>query len=369
MTSDTLLYQLALSMVTGIGGILARNLIAYVGSVEGVFREPLSRLKKIPGIGEINARKLKERDVLLRAEEELLFMEHNGIRSFFYLDENYPRRFRNCADAPIIFYVKGAANLNPGKAVSIVGTRNATDYGRQMCEELIRDLAGRGHQFLVVSGLAYGVDIQAHKSALKYRVPTVGVLGHGLDKLYPAAHARTARAMLDNGALLTDFPSKTRIDPPNFIRRNRLIAGLSDATIVVESGVKGGALITADIASSYDRDICAFPGRAGDNYSRGCNDLIKRNIAALIENAADLEYVLGWEDPSKAKAPVQQLLFQELTGEEQLLTDRFKRGEKIHIDVLSSGLEMPAGKISSLLLGLEFKGVVETLPGSLYRLK
>jgi DNA processing protein len=296
-------------------------------------------------------------------------MEHHAIRCCFYLDENYPRRFRNCADAPILCYVNGTADLDPEKALSIVGTRNATDYGRQMCDELIRDLAGRGHQFLVVSGLAYGIDIQAHKSALKYRVPTIGVLGHGLDKLYPAAHARTARAMLENGALLTDFPSKTRIDPPNFIRRNRLIAGLSDATIVVESGEKGGALITADIAASYDRDICAFPGRAGDSCSKGCNYLIKRNIAALIENAADLEYVLGWEDPSRAKAPVQQLLFQELSGEEQLLTDQFKRGEKIHIDQLCTGLEMPVGKVSSMLLGLEFKGVVETLPGNLYRLR
>jgi DNA processing protein len=369
MTSDTLLYQVALSIVPGIGGILARNLVAYIGSVEGIFREPVSRLKKIPGIGEINARKLREKNVLLRAEEELLFMEHNGIRALFYLDENYPHRFRNCADAPIICFMKGVVNLDCAKAVSIVGTRNATDYGRQMCEELIRDLADHGHQVLVVSGLAYGVDIQAHKSALKHGFPTVGVLGHGLDKLYPAAHTRIARAMMEHGALLTDFPSKTRIDPPNFIRRNRLIAGLSDATIVVESGVKGGALITADIAASYDRDICAFPGRAGDLYSKGCNDLIRRNIAALIENAADLEYVLGWEDPSKAKLPVQQVLFYELTPEEQLLTDQMKKGEKIHIDQLSSALEMPISRISSLLLELEFKGIIETLPGNLYRLR
>lgn len=369
MTSDTLLYQVALSIVTGIGGILARNLVAYVGSVEGIFREPVSRLMKIPGIGEINARKLREKNVLLRAEEELLFMERNGIRAFFYLDENYPRRFRNCADAPILFFMKGTVNLDCIKAISIVGTRNATDYGRQLCEELIRDLADRGHQVLIVSGLAYGVDIQAHKSALKHGLPTVGVLGHGLDKLYPAAHARIARAMVENGALLTDFPSLTRIDPPNFIRRNRLIAGLSDATIVVESGVKGGALITADIAASYDRDICAFPGRAGDVYSKGCNDLIKRNIAALIENAADLEYVLGWEDPSKAKAPGQQVLFLELTPEEQQLADQMKKGEKIHIDQLSSTLEMPISRISSLLLEMEFKGLVETLPGNLYRLR
>jgi DNA processing protein len=369
MTSDMLLYRVALSIVPGIGGVLARNLVAYTGSVEGVFREPVSKLMKIPGIGEINAHRIRDKNVLLRAGDELRFIEKNDIKVLFYLEENYPRRFRNCPDAPVICYVKGNVNLDCVKAISIVGTRNATDYGRQMCDELIRDLAGKGHHFLVVSGLAYGVDIQAHKSSLKYHVPTVGVLGHGLDRLYPAAHARTAKAMSEEGALLTDFPSKTKIDPPNFIRRNRLIAGLSDATIVVESGEKGGALITADIAASYDRDVCAFPGRAGDCYSRGCNDLIKRNIAALIENAADLEYVLGWDDPVKTKAPVQQLLFQELTGDEQLLTDQLKRGEKVHIDQLSSILEMPVSKLSSLLLEMEFKGVIETLPGNLYRLK
>jgi DNA processing protein len=266
-------------------------------------------------------------------------------------------------------YLKGEADLDAEKAISIVGTRNATDYGRQMCEELIRDLAEKGHRFLVVSGLAYGIDIQAHKSSLKYRIPTIGVLGHGLDKLYPAAHARTASAMLDNGALITDFPSKTKIDPPNFIRRNRLIAGLSDATVVVESGEKGGALITADIAASYERDVCAFPGRAADFYSRGCNDLIKRNIAALIENAADLEYVLGWADPVKARQPVQQQLFVNLTAEEEKLIDGLKKDEKIHIDSLCQATEMPMGKISSLLLELEFKGVVDAFPGNLYRLR
>ena len=250
-----------------------------------------------------------------------------------------------------------------------MGTRSATAYGREMCDELLRVLASRGYELIVVSGLAFGIDIQAHKSSLKYNLPTIGVLGHGLDKLYPAEHARVAKAMLDQGGLLTDFPSKTKIDPPNFIRRNRLIAGLSDVTVVVESGEKGGALITTDIAASYDRDVCAFPGRAGDRYSKGCNSLIKKNIAAMIESAEDLEYVMGWEGAPKNEQPVQQQLFPELSKEEQLVIDQMKTDEKADIDSLASSTGMPVRKVSSLLLELEFKGVVEALPGNQYRLK
>ncbi len=369
MTQDALLYKVALSMVPGIGGVLARNLVTYVGSVDAIFREPLHHLMKIPGIGEVNARRIRESDVLSQAEEELQYAGKNGIRIFFYLDDDYPRRFRECADAPVLFYFKGGANLDAAKAISIVGTRSATPYGREMCDDLLRVLASRGYELVVVSGLAFGIDIQAHKSSLKYDLPTIGVLGHGLDKLYPAEHARTARAMLEKGGLLTDFPSKTKIDPPNFIRRNRLIAGLSDVTIVIESGEKGGALITTDIAASYDRDVCAFPGRAGDVYSKGCNSLIKKNIAALIENAEDLEYVLGWEAPAKNMQPVQKQLFIELTGEEQSVVDLLKPGDKVDLDALALTLGLPVRKVSALLLELEFKGVVVALPGNQYRLK
>ncbi len=369
MKDDSLLYRVALSMVPGIGGVLARNLVAYVGSVEGIFSESVQRLKKIPGIGEVNAHRVREAGTLSRAAEELQFIEKNGIRAFFYLDDDYPHRFRNCPDAPVLFYYKGTANLDLPRVISIVGTRNATEYGRQMCDELLKELANRGYDLLVVSGLAYGIDIQAHKSSLKYNLPTVGVLGHGLDKLYPSEHARTAKAMLEKGGLLTDFPSKTKIDPPNFIRRNRLIAGLSDAVIVVESGEKGGALITADIASSYDRDVFAFPGRAGDIYSKGCNRLIKRNIAALIENVSDLEYLLGWEDSRKKDGPVQRQLFVELTEGQQKVVDQLRKEEKIHIDNLASDLGVAVRQLSSLLLELEFKGLIDVLPGNLYRLK
>ncbi len=356
-------------MVPGIGGVLARNLVAYTGSVEAIFKESSAKLTRIPGIGEVNARRIKDKGVIPAASEELEFTAKYGIEIFFYLDENYPVRFRHCADAPIVFFKKGNINLDAPKSISIVGTRNASDYGRKMCDELLRDLAAKGHQVLIVSGLAYGIDIQAHKSALKYNLPTVAALGHGLDKLYPSAHVKTAKAMLGNGGIITDFPSKTKIDPSNFIRRNRLIAGLSDATIVIESGEKGGALITADIASSYDRDVFAFPGRATDPFSKGCNYPIKNNLAALIENATDLEYQLGWEVATVNKQPVQQQLFIELSEEEKKVVELLKTEEKTFIDFICKGLEMPVGKVSAMLITLEFKGIVEALPGKMYRLR
>jgi DNA processing protein len=327
--SEPLLYKIALSMIPGIGGVLARNLVAYVGSVEGIFRESANKLTKIPGIGEVNARRIKETNILSQASAEIEFAQKHDIEIFFYLDESYPVRFRQCADGPIVFYKKGRVNLDNQKIISIVGTRNASEYGKQLCDELLRDLAAKGHQLLVASGLAYGIDIQAHKSALKYNLSTIGILGHGLDKLYPSAHVKTAKAMIENGGLLTDFPSNTKIDPSNFIRRNRLIAGISDATIVIESGEKGGALITADIASSYDREVFAFPGRATDPYSKGCNRLIKNNLAALIENATDLEFQMGWEISSTKKQPFQHQLFIDLTNEETTILNILKRGRKI----------------------------------------
>ncbi len=356
-------------MVPGIGGILARNLVSYLGSVEQIFNTPLARLKKIPGIGDNLAYRICETDILETAKRELDFIAKNEIRVYFYLDDDYPIRFRQCADAPILFYLKGNADIETEKIISIVGTRKATEYGRQVCDELIRDIAEAGHEALIVSGMAYGIDIQAHKSALKYNLPTVGVLGHGLDVLYPRAHINTANAMLTQGGLLSDFASESIIDRGNFVRRNRLIAGLSDATVVVESGAKGGALITAEIAASYDRDVYAFPGRSIDPYSKGCNYLIKNNIAALIEDGNDLMFMLGWDKPGVQKQPVQQSLFSELTDDEQLIVGQLHRNEKIFIDSLRHNTLLPMNKLSGLLLTLEFKGLVEALPGKMYRLK
>ncbi|MFA5533456.1 MAG: DNA-processing protein DprA, partial [Mariniphaga sp.] len=247
MKTDELYYKLALSMIPGIGGVLARNLLAYTGSARRVFSEPYHSLMKIPGIGEVHARGIKNSEVFIQAEKELKFIDKHKIEVLFFADQNFPRRLKHCPDAPIVLFYKGNASLNEQRVISIVGTRNATSYGKMICEQLIQGLAERNHPVLVVSGLAYGIDVHAHKMAMKHHIPTIGVLGHGLDRIYPALHANVAKEMMQHGGLVADFPSGTKIDPPNFIRRNRIIAGLADATIVVESAEKGGALITADI--------------------------------------------------------------------------------------------------------------------------
>ena len=366
--SESLKYKIALSLISGIGGVLARNLVAYVGSVEGIFSESFKALQKIPGIGEYHARLIKSANVLPKAEQEINYIVKHGIKVHFYTDEAYPRRLKNCIDSPILIYSKGNMNLDEQRVISIVGTRNATDYGKHVVEELIDEFSRRNYKILVVSGLAYGIDIYAHKSALKFEIPTVGVLAHGLDKLYPSLHKGTALKMQEFGGLLTDFPSDTKIDPPNFIKRNRIIAGLADATIVVESAEKGGALVTADIASSYNRDVFAFPGRAGDTYSRGCNQLIRNNGATLIEGIDDLEYFMGWENNTKDKV-LQTSLFVDLNDEEQKIVDLLQKEGELFIDQISAEMKLPVSKISTILLNLEFKNVLDALPGKMYRLR
>ena len=365
---ENLLYKIALSIIPGIGGILARNVIAYVGSVEGVFKESLKSLQKIPGIGEINAHRIKDKDIFKNAEKELRFIEKNEIEVLFYTDKIFPRRLKTCADSPVLLYTKGNLNLNEQRIVSIVGTRNATNYGKQVCDELIQKFSERNYKVLIVSGLAYGIDIQAHKSALKYNLPTAGVIAHGLDKIYPSLHAETAKKMQEDGGLVTDFPSGTKIDPSNFIRRNRIIAGLADATIVVESAQKGGALITAEIASSYNRDVFAFPGRSGDVYSKGCNQLIRNSGANLMEGIDDLEFFMGWEKTSKNKA-VQSSLFVELTPDEEKIVTLLRENGELFIDQISSELTLQVSRVSAMLLTLEFKNVLVAMPGKMYKLK
>ncbi len=365
---DELYYKIALSLVPGIGGVLARNLLAYTGSPKQVFSESYNALVKIPGIGEVNAKRLKQKGIFTKADQELEFIGKYNIDVRFYADKNYPRRLKPCPDAPIIVYLKGNMNLDEQRVVNIVGTRNATEYGRKICDELIHGFSERNYPLLILSGLAYGIDIYAHKTALKYHIPTVGVVGHGLDKIYPSVHTDTARRMLELGGLVTDFPSGTKIEPANFIRRNRIIAGLADATIVVESAEKGGALITAEIASSYNRDVFAFPGRVNEPYSRGCNKLIRLNGASLIQGIDDLEYFMGWETHETEKA-VQSTIFIDLTPEEEEIVELLKQEGELFIDQISSELKMPGSKVSTILLNLEFKNVLVALPGKTYRLK
>lgn len=362
---ESLKYKIAISLIPNIGDVLAKRLVSHCGSVEAVFSENKIALEKIPGIGESYAKSVLNQKVFNRVDEEIKFIEENKITPLFYLDKEYPKRLTHCEDSPVLLYFKGKANLNSEKVISIVGTREATDYGKQLCEKLIADLVQ--YNPIIVSGLAYGIDVCAHKAAMDNNLTTVCGLGHGLDKIYPAIHKSTAEKMLENGGWLSDFTSGVAPDRENFPRRNRIVAGMSDATIVVESKAGGGSLITADIANSYNRDVFAFPGRVNDECSLGCNNLIKQNKAALIQSAADLIYILGWEQKIK-NVPIQKQLFVELKPDEEILVNLLKEKESVNVDDICLFAKMPMSKVSSLLLTLEFSGIVKSLPGKRYRL-
>lgn len=368
MEKDKLLYAIALNLIPGVGSINGKKLIAYTGSIEGIFKEKKSTLTKIPGVGEVLAEEITKSDLMQEAAKELEFVEKFNIRTYFYLDANYPSRLKHCADAPLLLFVKGSAQLDSRKAISIVGTRNATDYGKDFCNKLITDLASSSHNPLIISGLAYGIDITAHKAALKNKLETLAVLAHGLTSIYPATHTKYAKEITECGALVTEFTSKMKADKAFFVRRNRIIAGLADATIVVESGEKGGSLITADIANSYNRDVFALPGRASDEMSKGPNNLIKTNRAILIESMGDLEYMLGWEQSKANSRPVQKELFTELTEEEKKLFNILKNAGQLPIDLICAEAEMPVSRVSPILLNLEFSGIVKSLPGKVFKL-
>ncbi|OFX88237.1 MAG: DNA protecting protein DprA [Bacteroidetes bacterium GWF2_33_16] len=361
-------YKIALSLIPKIGHVTAKKLIAYVGSIEGIFFESKKNLLKIPGIGEILAQSIIGSNVLPRAEEEIEFIKNKNIHVFFYLDKEYPERLRHCDDAPILIYTLGNTSLNWPKMVSIVGTRKATSEGVAFCNKLIKDLAERGHDPVIVSGLAYGIDAAAHNAALENNLKTFAVLGHGFDIIYPASHKPLAKKIIEKGLLITDFTSKTMRDRNNFIKRNRIIAGLSDATIVIESGEGGGSLITADLANSYNRDVFAVPGRVSDQFSRGCNQLIKTNKAAMLENIEDLEYFMGWEVKNSKAEAVQRDLFFELSDDEKNIAAILRTENELTIDVICLKASMPTSKVSPILLNLEFAGIVKAIPGKKYKL-
>ena len=369
MNDPLLKYKIALEIIPHIGSITAKKLIAYCGGIDEVFIQSKKSLQKIPGVGEFIAHEVYHQKVLERAEKEIEFLTKYEITPLYYTDPSYPERLKQCEDSPILLYYKGSVPLSHPKVLAMVGTRSASDYGKWLCEELVRGLAQRGHSVLVVSGLAHGIDTAAHRNAIKNGFPTVGVLAHGLDMIYPSANRGLAKEMLGNGALVTDFITGTQPERNNFLRRNRIIAGLADATLVVESAVKGGALVTADIASSYNRDILACPGRTSDKYSQGCNALIKSNKAALVESAEDIESALNWQVAQTSAAPPLQLsLFRELSEEEQKIVSILRDVEKESIDIIafSSGLSMPS--TSAALLTMEFDGIVKSLPGKTYAL-
>ena len=358
-------YQIALSLINGIGSINAKKLLAYTGSPKAVFSEKKQNLVKIPGIGEKVAKEVCNKETLKKTDIEIEFIEKHNIQSFFYTDETYPGRLKQYEDSPIILYFKGNTNFNQQKIISIVGTRKATQEGLENCKKLITQLSDKGHNILIVSGLAYGIDVQAHKTALKNEQETIAVLGHGLNMIYPAAHKSIAREIVSKGGLLSELPSSAILDPAHFVKRNRIIAGIADATVVIESAKKGGSLITAKIANDYNKDVFAFPGRVTDRYSEGCNFLIKTNQAALIESADDIEYIMGWTAAEKEKV-VQSQLFVELNKEEEQVVSLLRENGKTPIDILSAQTKMPVSKVSSILLKLEFAGIVLSYPGKMY---
>jgi DNA processing protein len=360
-----LAYQIALTLTPQVGAVTAKTLVSYCGSAEGVFRASRRELLKIPGIGAAIADSISSAQPLQLAEQELVFLEKHNIVALFYTDERYPARLKQNVDCPAMLYFKGSSTalLNARRIVAVVGTRQPTDYGRQMCEELIEGLNPYG--VLIVSGLAYGIDIVAHRKSVALEVPNIGVLGHGLSILYPADHRATAARMVENGGLLTEFTHKAGPDRENFPMRNRIIAGMCDALLVVETAASGGSMISAELAAQYERDIFALPGRARDPKSAGCNLLIKNNRATLIESANDMVQALRWEPAGQARV-IQPQLFPDLDPAETRIIGLIRQKPEIPIDQLTIGAGLPPGELASLLLGLEFKGVLRALPGKRY---
>ena len=367
MDEQSLQYKLGLALVSGVGSSLARNLISHVGSVDDIFREKKSNLQKIPGIGPNLSERISKGSILQRAEQEIQFITRNKISFTFFLDDDFPHRLKQCQDAPVILFYKGKLNKNPLRALSVIGTRNPSKRGRTLTREWIREISDRDSSIVIISGLAYGIDIQAHEAALDFGLDTYAGLGHGFHTIYPAIHRSTARRITKQGALLTDFFSYSKLEPKNFIRRNRLIAGLSDCTLVMESKNKGGAIVTADMANSYNREVFAVPGRPGDMMSTGCNNLIKSNRAALIQSVDDLFFFMGWDELT---CPPQNPIIiskQDLSNEEKLILEQLVQNPKT-LDQISAQTGLRISTVSATLLGLEFKGFISAKPGNSYTL-
>jgi DNA processing protein len=366
--NQELLYQLALTMVPQIGPVQAKILLQHC-EAEEVFHAKKSFLEKIEGIGPVRASAIAGYRDFSRAEEEIKFIEKYKIQPLFISDEAYPQRLLNCYDSPTLLFYRGEADLNASRTIAIIGTRTHTDYARQVTEQLVKDLASEN--ITIISGLAYGVDAIAHKSALKNNLATVGVLAHGLDQVYPTDHTNLAKDMIKNGGgLLTEFRSQTKPDKHNFPIRNRIVAGMSDATIVIETGIKGGSMITAEMANNYNKDVFAIPGKLTDSKSAGCNFLIRNNKAILLTDAAELLQVMGWQDNSKRKKEkrTQRQILIELTKDEKSVIDLIKEKENIHIDEINLRSGISSSAVAAAILNLELQNVIVSLPGKIYRL-
>ncbi len=364
MKEEKLLAVLRLQKSKAIGDILAKKLIVNVGDVQQVFKEKRTTLEKINGIGSHVLKHLFDGNNLKLAEQELAYIIKNNIKYSYFLEDDYPKNLHNCIDSPILLFKDGSINLNNDKIISIVGTRNMSSYGRDFCNNLIEELAE--YNPIIVSGFAYGVDICAHKAAVKNNLQTLAVLAHGFETIYPKVHKKFINQLNENGGFLTEFWSEEQPLRENFLKRNRIVAGISKATIIIESAEKGGSLVTADIANSYNRDVFALPGRATDVYCRGCNNLIKNNNAHLLTSASDIVKMLNWDLQEKPVKPIQKQLFVELNSEEQKIYDHLQKEGKQLLDVIALDCNMPLFQLSSVLLQMELKGVIKPLPGKLF---
>lgn len=359
------LFEIALSLIDGIGPVKAKTLIKHCGSAEAVFTERKSILTKIPEIGLHAVRALNNNSVFERAEKELEFISKNKVQVHYYENDNFPRRLLHCNDHPIILYSKGKLNPNPSKVLSIVGTRRATPYGKEITQNIIKGLKDSG--VLICSGLAYGIDAEAHSASIKHGLQTIGTIAHGLNTIYPKEHSGLAKQMQDNGGILSEFVSGTIANKENFPRRNRIVAGMSDATLVVESKRRGGALITAYQASGYNRDVFAIPGKVTDIHSEGCNLIIQNNIATMVQSSEDITRAMGWEEGVLKTAP-QLEIFTDLTAEETQIHEIISEHQSIRRDELATLVTLNAGLVASSLLSLELKGVIKSQPGGVYTL-
>jgi len=365
MKKEEILYYLALQSVDGIGPVNARKLIEHCGGAKEVLEESQKSLGRIKGIRPNMLKQLKGRSIFKKAEREINFIEKHDIRAIHINEQTYPQKLKHCQDAPLVLFQKGSFDIRKKKIISIVGTRLMTQYGKQFLHEFIQEVAK--YDPIIVSGLAYGIDSCAHHESIQNNLTTIGVLAHSLDQIYPKSHLNLSERMQNKGGLYSEFWSGTAPEKVNFVKRNRIIAGVSEATIVVESADRGGSLITAALASSYHRDVFAVPGRVKDQFSRGCNMLIKSNKAAMISSVADLEYILGWDVADTKPQVIQKKLFVELDKKERMLYDHLVKSEKKLLDQLSLEIDLSIQSTLMLLLQLELKGLVKCHPGKWYQ--
>jgi DNA processing protein len=363
-TKNELIAMLRLQHVPNIGDVIAKRLIAHCGSPLAIFEENRNHLLKIDGVGTYTLKHLFDTEHLEAAEAELEFILKNDFDCTYFEDVDYPGFLKHCIDGPILLFREGNMDLSERKLISIVGTRQITSYGMAFCEELIASLAPLDP--VIVSGFAYGVDIFAQREAMKHGLQTIGCLAHGLNQIYPKVHAKYQQDVLKHGGFMTEFWSTSKPDRENFLKRNRIIAGMTEATIVIESAEKGGSLVTADIAHSYNREVFAVPGRSSDKFSLGCNNLIKQQKAHMLTSAADLLYILGWDLEKKEVPSLQKQLFVDLDANEQVIYDYLQQKGKQVLDSIALTCQMPIHQVSATLLGMEMKGVVRPLPGKLF---